>query len=134
MNGQLPELGAIGVAMACVLALFETIKRFIPPRNGNDVKLECPNKIYGLNERIRQIDSNLKHTFEAARTAMAGVNTLVGQHAAVDGREQWKIGPRLEAIIEATAAHQREMLESQKRMEGYMEQLVKLYKQNGNGK
>jgi len=134
MNGQLPELGAIGVAMACVLALFKAIERFIPPRNGNGAKLECPNKIHGINERMRQIDSNLKHTLDTTRTIMAGVEILVRQHAAgPDGVERFKISPRLEKVIEETAEHQKELLETQKRIEGYMQELVKISKQSGNG-
>lgn len=134
MNGQLPELGAIGVAMACVLALFETVKRFLPPRNGNDVKLECPNKIYGINTRLAQMDSNIKHTLDAVKTSMAGIDTLVRQHAAgPDGVERFKISPRLEKVIEETGEHQREMLEVQKRIANDMQELVKLYKKNGNG-
>jgi len=113
------------LALTVVLAAF----RFIDYRIGNGKRAiiaECPHKVEALAETMHNMETHLSRIVDDVSLTKAGTVTLVRQHAPTDGREQWKMSPRLEAVMERVDANNERMTTLQQQTINGNEKIVTL--------
>lgn len=119
---DIAELGAVGIAMVVVLMLVDFIRRKLnwdgEHRAAETLFVECPNKVEGLAATLSEV-STQSAAQTRVMTAMLqllehnknGIDRLVDQHKPnVEGRETWKIPPRMEALQEESRDLLRELV------------------------
>lgn len=109
------KIGEYGVAILALLAVLMLVnfitKRFRESHSGNrrvsPGVINCPNRVEGLADTLKAITKTSGEQFKLTTEAIKmiqhngeGIDSLVGSHAPVDGREQWKNSPRMEIIME----------------------------------
>ena len=119
------ELGAVVIAMLCILVLVEVIRRrYREPdqveRMERDLAhvIECPNKVKELPAVLNALGDRLSDLVDLAREqnktifhSAEGVDTLVKQHAPVGGVEQWKVGSDTLKVFRDNQKSHHELLE-----------------------
>jgi len=106
------EIGVATLALTVVLAAFRFLDYRLA-RNGNGkraVIVEYPHRVEALAEKMHNVEVHLSRMVDDIAVAKAGTETLVKQHAPTDGREQWKISPRLEAVMDRIDQREEKMI------------------------
>lgn len=121
------ETGIVVAALTIVVVALKLVENFMARRNGKShLIVDCPNKIESLAENVHDLNNACARMASDARLTQAGVATLVKQHEAVGGVEQWKITPELKSQIKTAVSQLGETLVLQKQQLRYMERMVKL--------
>lgn len=125
MMGQegLAELGVAGIALVAVIMLIDFIrKRWRQSedgdRRGPPAVIGCPNKVEGLADTLKMISKQsgeqtklLTAQIRVLEHNRGGIDRLVDQHKpAADGRETWKVSPRMERLTEESRDLLRELV------------------------
>jgi hypothetical protein len=136
---KLGELGAVVVALLCVLGLIAIVievirKRYRESGSGerrSQVIVDCPNHIEGLNstlialvEECREQTTLNTREIEVLTHNKVCLDTLVQSHAPVAGREWWKTSERSEMV-------QVEIRDGIRDMKTGITELVRIAKKNG---
>jgi hypothetical protein len=124
-TSSLVELGVVGIALLAVLMLVDLIRKKMGVDSSGSHKLqivECPNRIEGLAATLEEMSKQsgaqtkvMTALMQATEHNRSGIDRLVEQHRPEDGRETWKIPPRMERLQEETRDLLRELVTEVKR-------------------
>lgn len=122
------DLGIVGALVATIFGLIEVVRRkFRESTNGDRRRaptvVNCPNHIEGLaatmEEWSKQSGAQTRALENIAKNVLSskgGVDRLVEQHKPnIDGRETWKISPRMESFQEESRDLLKELVAEVKR-------------------
>lgn len=129
---DIPSLGELGVAtlglIIAILALDMVRKKFRQSTNGNrrqnldPLVVNCPNNLPGLQAALISLDKSTRALEKLAIEEVKllqhngdGIDILVDQHKAVNGRETWKMSSRTESLLESTCAAVKDLVREIKR-------------------
>ena len=143
---KLSEYGVAVLALLLALGLLDLVRRkyrqSVPGerRSGMATVIECPNKIETLPTILDNIGKRLielirlheEHSKVALR-AVGMADTLIRQHAPVDGVEQWKIPPDAVKTIRDSQAIQVRTLDTVEKITGQNERVLRLLEKKVNG-
>lgn len=121
---KITEVGVVGMSLVAVIMLVDFIRKRFRESNPGDrrsvstVSLSCPNKIHELPATLSAlIEATREQTrlgasqLEVLKHNREGIDRLVDQHRpSPDGRETWKIPPRMEMLQEETRDLLRELV------------------------
>jgi hypothetical protein len=119
----LVEIGSTGALLAIIMGLIEIVRRKYRESTNGDRRrvptvVQCPNKVEGLGATLEEVarasGAQVKLNTEMIRIIQHnrdGIDRLVEQHKpTVDGRETWKIPPRMERLQEESRDLLREVV------------------------
>ena len=123
------DYGIVGVLLAVIMGLVEVVRRKYRESSDGDRRkptpmiVKCPNEIEGLNATlIALVNESREQTrlnteeLKLLQHNRDGIDRLVDQHKpTLDGRETWKVSPRMEKLQEESRDSLREIVSLLKR-------------------